>query len=152
MSLYNMIMGVNTTLVLFVMPMLGRSHREYPRFRDVFIGDKGTPGTEGKIIIYTRSGGGNREDYEKEHAELRASPHYAFDFDNDFDNIYANWVFNVPDQFKADFALIFGMKPERTSEAYKKAVLDAAPENLKLKLESILTVGFEEAMKQEEVK
>ena len=53
MSLYNMINGFNPACV-FILPLLGRHDKEYPRFRDCFLTD------DGNIAVYTRVGGGNR--------------------------------------------------------------------------------------------
>src|SRR3990167_4624353 len=117
MSLYNMINGVQPA-AFFVLPMLGKHPDEYPRFRDCFIGKVnsdeeidqfGIPlhkhGDEMLISVYTRVGGGNRESYQTEIEELRATPGYVEDFDDDFDCTFATFVFKVPEKFEADFKL-----------------------------------------------
>lgn len=40
MSLYNMVCGFNPACV-WLLPMLGKKHTEYPRFRDCFLSDDG---------------------------------------------------------------------------------------------------------------
>ena len=88
MSFYNAIMGFNPACVL-IMPMLGRRQNEWPRFRDCFVED-------GKIAIYTRVGGNNRGcGYGEE--ELYKDPHFVKTYDDSFDNTYATYIFNVPE-------------------------------------------------------
>ena len=48
---------------------------------------------------------GNRESYQTEIEELRATPGYVEDFDDDFDCTFATFVFKVPEKFEADFKL-----------------------------------------------
>lgn len=62
MSLYNMIHGMNP-IAFFVLPMLGDKHPdEWPRFRDVFLKDEEHPEYDMFIHVYTRVGGGNRNE------------------------------------------------------------------------------------------
>lgn len=65
------------------------------RFRDIYYDKK-----EGKIILYTRNGGGNREDYWYVFDLLRKHPNYISDYDDDFDCTYAYIAFSVPEEFK----------------------------------------------------
>ena len=95
MSLYNMINGFNPACVL-IMPMLGRTQDEYPRFRDCFVTE------ENNIAIYTRVGGGNRNcGYGEE--ELYKDENFLTTYDDDFDSTYATYEFKVPEKWKADF-------------------------------------------------
>ena len=102
MSFYNMMHGFNPC-VLFILPMLGKHPDEYPRFRDCFIGDESHPEYDNKIIVYTRTGGGNRDDYVDENKALTEMPGYITDYDDDFDSTYASFVFEPPEQWKQDF-------------------------------------------------
>ena len=115
MSLYNTLFGVNSAAPL-LLAMLGASHTDVPRFRDCFLLD-------GKIVIYTRTGGGNRDAYENEercrdnypeyftgdksewqqgpwNEDLRKLPGYIHDEDDGFDSTYANFYYEVPNKFK----------------------------------------------------
>jgi hypothetical protein len=59
------------------------------RFRDCYLeGDK--------ICVYTRTGGGNRDDYPNE--KLTSHPNYLYDEDDDFDSTYASYYFKFPEQ------------------------------------------------------
>lgn len=90
---------------------LGYTPHDIPRYRDCFL-------KEGKIIIHTRTGGGNRDfydsldegklsykDYDYEgpwNSNLRSHPNYIEDFDDNFDATYANFFFSFPEEYKED--------------------------------------------------
>ena len=89
MSLYNAIMGFNPACVV-LLPMLGRTQDEYPRFRDCFLSDDGK-----RIVVYTRVGGGNRHcGYGEE--ELYKDENFVCTYDDDYDRTYGYYEFNVP--------------------------------------------------------
>src|SRR5688572_8889360 len=104
MSMYNMINGVNTQVIVLFLPMLGKHYDDYPRFRDAFlspmgwklggelgvyvdqlVADDDIP-KERYIYIWTRVGGGNRPDYKNEIADLQSMPEYVKDYDDAFDS------------------------------------------------------------------
>ena len=98
MSLYNMVNGFNPACVL-IMPMLGRTQDEYPRFRDCFVTE------EKNIAIYTRVGGGNRNcGYGEE--ELYEDENFLTTYDDEYDSTYATYEFKVPEKWKDDFSKI----------------------------------------------
>lgn len=118
MSFYNMMNGFNPAC-LIVMPMLGRKQDEYPRFRDCFVED-------GKIAIYTRVGGNNRGcGYGEE--KLYKDPHFVTTYDDEFDDTYATYVFNVPGKWKADFDKIMDGKIGDVSDEYYQYVTEFYP-------------------------
>ena len=140
MSMYNMING-NNPAVTILLPMLGKHYNEYPRFRDCwvnarewkladngmpYVGDKEDYNGEAKLYVYTRVGGGNRDDYEDEIEELRSMPTYIEDYDDAFDSTYATFVFGVPDEWKDDFYKL--LEGEQPSEAYVRHVASVLPE------------------------
>jgi len=118
MSLYHMLNGV-TSATFFVLPMLGKHPDEYPRFRDCFLHDAEHPEFDGHIQVYTRTGGGNRESYESENADMQEHPEFVTDFDDSFDCTYATWVFRVPDKWKADLDKIADGRLNEISDEYK---------------------------------
>ena len=126
MSLYNALFGVRPA-TFFILPMLGKHPDEYPRFRDCFTSDEEHPRYDGHIHVYTRVGGGNRDDYEAEIDRMRESPHYVTDFDDSFDSTFATFVFRIPDQWKPDFDAIAGGKLHEVSEAYQRRVREVFP-------------------------
>lgn len=110
MSLYNMLFGVNPFSGV-LLQMLGTTEGDIPRYRDCFLSEDGT-----EIIIHTRTGGGNRESYEKggeyweegqiDNDTLRAIPGFKHDADDDFDCTYADFHYAIPDAFKEQVALL----------------------------------------------
>ena len=126
MSLYNMLFGVNSAAPL-LLAMLGIDKNAVPRFRDCFLAD-------GKIVIHTRTGGGNREAYEAENDALTTLPGYVSDSDDDFDCTYANFIFEVP----VKFAHLLGKIPEgvdpakRWQETFEK-LRTASPDDPQVK-------------------
>lgn len=104
MSMYNLLFGQNPMSDI-ILVTLGLTRSDCGRFRDTFV-------SEGKIAVYTRLGGGNRECYcesEEEHARggcygpvierLQAHPRYLYDKDDDFDCTYATFWFSFPDEY-----------------------------------------------------
>lgn len=92
MSLYNMIHGVNPTAPL-LMAALGITTNDVPRFRDCY-----WDGTH--ICVHTRTGGGNRENYQLENDALCAIAGYSRDADDDFDSTYATFYFKPSPQLQ----------------------------------------------------
>ncbi len=88
MSLYNMIFGKNPS-TKEILALLGLTELDVERFRDCWI-----DGKESRIVILTRTGGGNREHYQNE--KLTSNPYYIRDFDDDFDSTYAYYEFAIP--------------------------------------------------------
>jgi hypothetical protein len=100
MSMYNMIHGYNP-LAGVLMKILDVTPNKIPRFRDCYFDGE-------HIVIYTRTGGGNREFYDEPNednkdgpwnSDLRQLPGYVRDEDDDFDSTYASFYFSVPEQF-----------------------------------------------------
>lgn len=119
MSFYNMIMGYNNPACILLLPMLGRKQEDYPRFRDCFLEDD-------KIAIYTRVGGNNRGcGYGEE--KLYKDPNFVATYDDDFDNTYATYLFNVPEKWKDDFNKIVSGNIKEVSDDYYKLVCNFYP-------------------------
>jgi hypothetical protein len=102
MSMYNMIFGMNPDSDK-LLSLLGKTQGDFGRFRSVYM-------DEGFIVVHTRNGGGNREDYEDVFDEMSEHPWYSHDADDDFDCTYANIYFKVPENHK-DFIAIMNLNP-----------------------------------------
>lgn len=137
MSLYNLMNGVSNA-TFFVLPMLGKHPDEYPRFRDCFLGDEEHPEYNNHIIVYTRTGGGNREDYEEQINKMTEHPNYVTDYDDSFDSTFASWVFSVPEKWKPDFDKLLNGKIFEFSEEYK-AELNRVFPKLKEKFDELFS-------------
>lgn len=138
MSLYNMIHGVNQA-TFYIAPLLELGHPEtLPRFRDCFLN---TDKPDLEIHIYTRVGGGNRNEGFGEEIFYN-HPDYLTTFDDDFDNTFATYTFRVPEKWKSDVKLILDGKINECSEAYKELILNTFPKITdKLKETLYLTVS-----------
>lgn len=101
MSMYNMLFGMNP-FAKVLLAILGTDESRVPRFRDCYLDE------DGNIIIYTRTGGGNRDWYEEPNEEnkgegnfncdLRKLEGFISDEDDDFDSTYAYFKFKAPEK------------------------------------------------------
>ena len=99
MSMYNMLFGMNPDTDK-ILSLLGKTAGDFGRFRNVYL-------SEGYIVVHTRNGGGNREDYEDVFDEMSEHPWYSHDEDDSFDFTYANIYFKIPeDKVKTYVALL----------------------------------------------
>ena len=89
MSLYNMLFGENGSQRDFLFGLLNKTPGDFGRYRDIYV-------TDDHIVVHTRNGGGNRDDYEDVFMEMEAHPLYVYDEDDDFDCTYANFFFKYP--------------------------------------------------------
>lgn len=97
MSLYNMLFGKNPSSDQ-LLGLLDATAGDFGRFRDVYVQD-------GFIVVHTRCGGGNREDYFPSWVEDHEW--YSHDEDCSFDETYADIYFKVPeDKMKTMVALL----------------------------------------------
>lgn len=112
MSLFNMVFGENPSADK-LLEVLNLNKGDFGRYRDVFVED-------GFIVVHTRNGGGNRDEYEDVFDELAAHPWHSHDADCDFDNTYANIYFKVPeDKMKTFVGLLEqGNNPEDSWNAF----------------------------------
>ena len=115
MSLYNELFGFSPAC-LVLLPMLGRKPEEYPRFRDCFLSEDMK-----RIEIYTRVGGNNRGCGFGEE-ELYKDPNFVSTYDDDFDNTYGTYVFNVPQKWEVDFDHIVNGEYVDVSDKYVEEV------------------------------
>lgn len=90
MSLYSVVIAINP-LAADLLASIALDPDAVPRPRDVWINRELS-----EVTVFTRTGGGNRDDYAAENAALRAHPGYLRDHDWATDPTYAEWVFVVP--------------------------------------------------------
>jgi len=104
MSMYNMLFGTNDKADM-LLACLGITRGDCGRFRDCYIdGDK--------IVIHTRNGGGNREDYQDTIDKLAKHPCYLYDRDDDFDCTYADIYFKFPEEYAEDLKAMATNSPD----------------------------------------
>ena len=104
MSLYNIVFGMNPDADK-LLALLDATREDFGRFRNVYMED-------GYIVVHTRCGGGNREEYFPEWVEDH--PWYSHDADQDFDCTYADIYFKLPEDKYKTFASLLnpGANPE----------------------------------------
>lgn len=109
MSLYNMLFGRNPASAL-LLAVVGLRDCDIERMRNVFVSDNG------KVIeVYTRTGGGNRDDYPQE--GMRSLPGWLYSSDDDYDSTYCTDGIEIPEEWRQDVAnlsdpLAHGIRPE----------------------------------------
>lgn len=118
-----MINGVNPA-TFYILPLLELGHPDsLPRFRDCFVNNEnGDP----EIHIYTRVGGGNRDDGFGEDIFYK-HPNYKTTFDDDFDNTFGTYTFSVPDKWRKDFDLIASGEGNKASKEYQELLIKTFP-------------------------
>lgn len=121
MSLYNMLFGENLLAPLFLKILdIDQPDGKYEsgRFRDIYLNAEGT-----RIILLTRNGGNNREDYFPKN--ILEHPNYLTDYDDSFDNTYCYIEFLVPKRFQAALKkLAPGKEPKKLHEKFEGVVKD----------------------------
>ena len=94
------------------------------RLRDVYLSKDKT-----KVVIFTRIGGGNRSYHAPAITKLRNFKGYVTDYDDDFDNTYAYFEYQIP-QEKLPMVVAFLASSDTTTGGEKiKASLKQLEEN-----------------------
>lgn len=124
MSLYNALFGENKLRPLLLKVLgIDQPDGEFDsgRFRDIYLNGDGT-----RIILYTRNGGGNRDEYQYVLDNFSENhPNYIKDYDDDFDCTYAYVEFSVPDGYKEELKdLATGVEPKKVGEAFQELFKD----------------------------
>lgn len=65
----------------------------FPRFREAVVEER-----EPWIIVRTRTGGGNREEYYDEINRCKSLPNFDHDEDDDFDRTYMYFWYKIPEK------------------------------------------------------
>jgi len=112
-GLYNSLFGVNPGSAIVLKILKAEGLGSIPRFRDAYIEfNEDTKKLE--FVVFTRTGGGNREEYEGENDAMASHSLYLRDKDDDFDSTYAYFWFKVPEKYESLVASVYeevGAKP-----------------------------------------
>jgi hypothetical protein len=134
MSLYNMVCGNNPLYKLFHQILETEAKLpEIPRWRDTYT-TKSNNG-ELRIVIYTRTGGGNRDEHREENKALRNHPLCLGDADDSFDSTFNNFFFSIPAAFLDSLSRLHdifskcskGMTPRQKFENSLSSLNDSEP-------------------------
>lgn len=98
MRLYNVINGVNPAAPLVLM-YLNKTPQALSRFRDAYF-KRDEESKEIRMIVLTRCGGSNREEYGWVMEAMKTNPLFIREYDDDFDNTYNYMEFQLPQHLK----------------------------------------------------
>lgn len=130
MSLYNMVFRQGLAAP-WILQALRCPPRSFGRYRDAFLREEEEHGLV--MVIHTRCGGGNREEYEEVFEDAREHDLYLYDRDCEYDSTYADIVFKAPDGF-LDQILKEGveamMDSDRCADMTEEQIREMIRENL----------------------
>lgn len=117
MSLYNKLMGENEKAEE-LLDMLGLDKEIFGRYRDCYLNADGT-----EIIVYTRCGGDNREDFDNIFAYMREHKYFIEDYDDSYDETYCYFRFKTPPVFLEQTKLMAtGIEPKTVGEKFEEEI------------------------------
>ena len=134
MSMYNLMFGSNPYKTI-ILGVLGLNEFDCGRFRDVFVAN-------GEIAIYTRNGGGNRDDYQHVFDTLAAHPNYLRNEDDSYDSTYATIYFSIPEQFRGVLSALDSgeFKPEDRWMDKISSLANETPDSLRVKYPQLCAI------------
>lgn len=100
-GMYNAVFGISIYAPELLTTLCGKDIEKISRFRDCFLNKDGS-----EAIIYTRTGGNNRDDYLDSIRFLQGLPGYLGDEDDPYDATYAIFRYEIPEEFKEFVPLI----------------------------------------------
>lgn len=95
MGMYNLVFGSGKDGTVLLAALGFKSSGEVGRYRDAWLEKTDASPNGYRIAVYTRNGGGNREEYMPDFSEHSL---YLSDVDEDSDCTYATIYFRVPDE------------------------------------------------------
>ncbi len=100
-DLYSMAIGTNEFATAWI-AALDLTPEDFERIRDAYLQNDENEPCGFKIVVHTRCGGGNRDEYEYVFDTLRDHPNYLRDQDCEFDDTYADIEFSLPVKYLSD--------------------------------------------------
>jgi hypothetical protein len=114
-GLYNMLFGENENADI-LLEFLKLNRAIFGRYRDCYLNHDGS-----KIIVLTRCGGSNRDDYDEVFTMARSHDLYLTDYDDPIDETYCYFEFGVPYKFEGQCKkLANGQEPLTVGERFEK--------------------------------
>lgn len=123
MSLYTQLFGENKEAKA-ILGFANLTREMFPRYRDVFLADKGT-----NVIVYTRIGGPNRNDYKQQIKTIRQHKQFIKDYDDEHDNTYAYFEFKVLPEYLDTTKIMFDEEPLTVWELFERHIENAKDPN-----------------------
>ena len=116
-GLYNMLFGENENADS-LLEFLNLNRAIFGRYRDCYLNHDGS-----KIIVLTRCGGNNRDDYDEVFNMARSHDLYLTDYDDPVDETYCYFEFKVPYEFEDQCRkLANGQEPLTVGERFEREV------------------------------
>ena len=116
-GLYNTVFGENSQADA-LLKMLGLTRGDFGRYRDCYLESGGDT-----IVVYTRCGGGNRDDYQSVFDEMAKHTSYSRDWDDDFDSTYAYFEFHTPEKYRElTKAMESDEEPKRVGDKFQELI------------------------------
>lgn len=123
MALYTQLFGENEDAVA-ILGFAGLTRKMFPRYRDVFLDDKGLT-----VLVYTRIGGANREYYKDDIEKLKEHKQYVCNYDDHHDETYAYFKFNVLPEYVDTAKKIFKEDPVSVWDKFQNHIKKAEDPN-----------------------
>lgn len=123
MALYTQLFGENED-AMAILGFAGLTREMFPRYRDVFLDDKGLT-----ILVYTRIGGANREYYKDAIETLKQHKQYVCNYDDHHDETYAYFKFNVLPEYVDTAKKVFKEDPVSVWDKFQNHIKKAKDPN-----------------------
>lgn len=123
MALYTQLFGENEDAVA-ILGFAGLTRKMFPRYRDVFLDDKGLT-----VLVYTRIGGANREYFKDEIETLKQHKQYVCNYDDHHDETYAYFKFNVLPEYVDTAKKVFKEDPVSVWDKFQTHIKNAEDPN-----------------------
>lgn len=127
MSLYNMLFGHNP-FDESILELVNINFDDIPRYRDVFLKEY-KKHNQFVVTILTRTGGGNREEYEDSNDLLAENPNYIRDHDCSWDCTFAKFKFNVPQDKLENASKIYNAIDDLTMNKFNEWFIEFKKNN-----------------------
>lgn len=126
MSLYDITVGTHPAMTVLLHALGATDEGKaslIPRLRDVYLYPE-------EIRILTRTGGGNREEYETSNEWLRSFHNFLRDWDDEYDPTYAWWAYSWPDAWRPQL--------QHMLETIQKEAPELMPDSLRAPFEAAI--------------
>lgn len=107
-----------------LLALIGLDTETVPRFRDCWVSPDYT-----KLTVLTRTGGGNRDEYKSENQNLRDNEYFVEDYDDDFDNTFAKFVYELPESGTQHIQIFLSSVAELYPDTHERLVAEMTRTN-----------------------
>lgn len=123
MALYTQLFGENKEATS-ILGFANLNREMFPRYRDVFLCDDGN-----NVIVYTRIGGPNRNNYKQQIKNIKQHKQFIKDYDDEYDNTYAYFKFKVLPEYLDTTKIMFDEEPLTVWKLFERHIENAKDPN-----------------------